>query len=106
MIDILKKIEGDILQDREIHPTAELALQFLESLPYGKLKQIGSILKANSIRGIKQAQVCEYALNNFLDGLPLTDTHILGLAWTLLVILKEQKVAEMIQQNKEEKTNE
>ena len=93
-MDIVKKIEDDILEN-EIHPASENINVFLNTIPHGKLKEMHLIFKENSLKGNKNATVCLYAIERFFNNESLTDTHILGLAWTILLILKEQKLEEI-----------
>lgn len=94
-MEILKKIEFDVLGDEEIHPVVKTIPIFLNTIPYGKLIEIGTILKVNALQGNKNAMACKFALDKFLKNEDLTDTHLLGLAWTVLLILKEQRLEEV-----------
>lgn len=94
-MEIFKKIENDVLEENEIHPSVNTIPVFLNTIPYGKLIEISTILKANALQGNKNAMVCKFALDRFIKNEDLTDTHLLGLAWTVLLILKEQKLEEV-----------
>jgi hypothetical protein len=82
--------KGNILKKNEAHPACATAVKFLFAIPLGKLKELQSIMEANALNGNRLAKICSWSLSRFLDGKKMTDRDILGLAWTLSIMLNEQ----------------
>lgn len=69
------------LADREPHPAALSARDWLAKKP-----DLGATLEALAscaLAGNRTAQVCAGTLRRLLNGEPVSDRYLLGLAWTL-----------------------
>ena len=80
----------DILNSDEPHPAYITALNFLNSIPIGEFPKIKEFMEKNSKDGVKIGEVCVWAIDRFMTGKPLTDRHILGLAWTIIAMIHEE----------------
>ena len=81
------------LRDGEPHPSAVKAFEFVKSLSPKDLMQWRESFASCAIEGNRLAEVCGETLDRILNGKPVSDQYVLGLAWCLLSIchiLREQ----------------
>lgn len=70
-----------ILAPAEPHPSAQLALDYVQALPPIELARWQEAFASNAISGNRGAEVCGETLSRILKGGSVSDRYILGLAW-------------------------
>lgn len=78
--------ETGTLEIGEVHPMSHSAMNwikghFLEN--YGKLFQVQESLASCALSGNRMAEVCHETLRRLIEGEPVSDRYLLGLAWFL-----------------------
>lgn len=71
------------LKDGEAHPSAFAALEWLKLLPMFELIKWQSAFSSCAISGNRLAEICSETLRRLMDGEPVSDRYILGLAWSM-----------------------
>lgn len=83
---------GD-LATGEPHPAAATAKRYIEEhFTHTELLMWLESFYSCAIEGNRSAEVCASTLRRLLDGAPVSDRYLLGLAWTMRDI-KEKEVA-------------
>lgn len=67
----------------EVHPSAIGALDYIRSIPTSDILRIREALASCSLSGNRMAEVCGGTLDRLLNGEPVSDRYVLGLAWTI-----------------------
>lgn len=78
------------LKDGEPHPAAQAALQYLNALSLGEQQDFLLIFSSLALEGNRLAEVCYGTLRRIIDGEPVSDRYVLGLAWEIQAI-KQKK---------------
>jgi len=78
-----KPTRGTLLIN-EPHPMAEYALEYLRKIGLQKLARYREVMAACALSGNRPAEVCGETLQRILDGKPISDRYVLGLAWMIL----------------------
>lgn len=80
---ILNPKEKGLLKAGEPHPSARFALEYILSIPYEELIMHQSAFASAALSGNELAEILSETLNRLLDGGPVSDRYLLGLAWFL-----------------------
>ena len=72
------------LKKGEPHPAALNALEFIKSMSYSTRARLLNTLDVGVSQKDRLSQVCAQTLENLDEGLPASDTEILGLAFTII----------------------
>lgn len=75
---------SDTLKLGEPHPSALSALEYIRSIPPDKLGMYRESLASSAMSGNRLAEVCFGTLLRLINGEPVSDRYLLGLAWTLM----------------------
>jgi len=67
----------------EPHPAAFVAQQFIADLPPAKLAVWQEAFASCSIENNRSGQICGETLRRLMNGEPVSDRYILGLAFTI-----------------------
>ena len=71
------------LREGEPHPSAKMALRWIMARQ-GSLGMAQEALSSCAIEGNRSAEICSETLRRLLNGKPVSDRYLLGLAWFLL----------------------
>jgi hypothetical protein len=71
------------LKDGEAHPAAHSALQYLNALSFEQRQDFLLTFSSLAIEGNRLAEVCFGTLRRLIDGEPVSDRYLLGLAWEI-----------------------
>jgi len=71
------------LSPTEYHPAADLALDWIRSLPMADLYAWSGAIASTAIEGNRLAEVCSETLRRIMHGEPVSDRYVLGLAWAM-----------------------
>lgn len=72
------------LEEREPHPAAHDALRYVKSLGVTKLHIYLESFSSVALEGHnRSAEICGETLRRVIEGEPISDRYLLGLAWTL-----------------------
>lgn len=74
----------------EYHPSADLAMSYILSIPFDKLALLQESMASCAIEGNRCAEVCSETLSRILGNQPVSDRYLLGLAWFLKDINEEE----------------
>ncbi len=85
MTDITRHAKTDrgTLGEKEHHPAADSALEYLNGFGVDELCRWQGYFGTCAIEGNRLAEVCTETLNRLLKGEPVSDRYLLGLAWTI-----------------------
>jgi hypothetical protein len=75
--------ERGTLELTEPHPSALHALKWIRSLPATTIFTWQEAYASCSIEGNRLAEVCGETLRRLMDGEPVSDRYLLGLAWSM-----------------------
>lgn len=75
-------MNGD-LNPGEPHPCARDALKWIQSIPIHELWQWNEAFASTAIEGNRMAEICSETLDRLLNGKPVSDRYLLGLAWAM-----------------------
>lgn len=75
--------ERGTLKVGEPHPSSLNALTWIKSLPIEQLFQWQNAFSSCAISGNRLAEVCSETLSRLMEGRPISDRYLLGLAWSL-----------------------
>ncbi len=67
----------------ERHPAAEDAKQYLSNLDIMTLSKYIEAFASTAIEGNRLGDVCGETLRRIMNGEPVSDRYVLGLAWTI-----------------------
>ena len=79
------------LEFGEPHPASVNAKIYISSFSIAKLQIILESFSSCAIEGNRLAEICAETLHRLLEGKPVSDRYILGLAWTIKYIQNEEK---------------
>lgn len=71
------------LEPTEYHPAADLALEWIRSLPASDLLTWTEAFASTAIEGNRLAEVCSETLRRVMMGEAISDRYVLGLAWAM-----------------------
>lgn len=71
------------LKRGEYHPAATSAMAYIRSLGYVKLAQVLESLASCAIEDNRLAEICGETLRRVIEGEPVSDRYLLGLAWVI-----------------------
>ncbi len=72
-----------VLEVGEPHPAAESAKYYLSALGAKKLFQYLEAFSSCAIEGNRLGEICSETLNRLMQGEPVSDRYLLGLAWAI-----------------------
>lgn len=73
-----------MLNDREPHPAAMDALDFIRSHTVAELAKWNESFASCAIEGNRTGEICGGTLNRLISGDKVSDRYLLGLAWTMM----------------------
>lgn len=65
----------------EHHPAADLAMAYMRTVPLNELLLLRESFASCAIEGNRLSEICGETLERLLDGRPVSDRYLLGLAW-------------------------
>lgn len=71
------------LKDNEYHPAANSAMKYIKSLGNVELMKWQESFCSCAIEGNYLAGICAETMRRILEGEPVSDRYLLGLAWTI-----------------------
>jgi len=74
----------------EPHPMAYNAMGWMMGFGPSKLMELREAFATCAIEGNRAAEVCGETLGRLLDGRPVSDRYLLGLAWMLLEMINAE----------------
>ncbi len=75
--------EFGTLKAGEPHPSAFMAKKRIMSLPFVELMLWQESFSSCAIEGDRLGEICGETLHRLLEGLPVSDRYLLGLAWVM-----------------------
>lgn len=78
--------ENGTLELGEFHPAARMAMEWINRnflLDFDRVFTIRESLASCALSGNRMADVCSETLRRLMDGEPVSDRYLLGLAWFL-----------------------
>ncbi len=75
----------------EPHPAYTTALEYLRSIPYAEMAVILESLASCAIEGNRLGEVCAETWRRLQAGEPVSDRYLMGLAWAVWGVRKEDK---------------
>ena len=78
------------LKDGEAHPAAHGALEYLNALSFEERQDFLLTFSSLAIEGNRLAEVCFGTLRRLIDGEPVSDRYLLGLAWEIKSIVERR----------------
>lgn len=77
--------DNSTLKEGEPHPMAHNALAYVEEkMLDGNVFMLQESLASCAIEGNRTAEICGGTLNRILNGEPVSDRYVFGLAWFLM----------------------
>jgi hypothetical protein len=73
----------EALAKGEAHPAALAALQYLNALGFEEKQDFLFTFSSLALEGNRLAEVCYGTLRRIIDGEPVSDRYVLGLAWEI-----------------------
>ena len=86
------KLSPGELSPGEVHPSAFAAHNFICAIPKTNLMLYQESLASVALSGNRLADICSETLRRLLNGEPVSDRYLLGLAWQLMYLEKENDV--------------
>jgi hypothetical protein len=71
------------LKDGEAHPAALAALQYLNAIGFQEKQDLLLTFSSLALEGNRLAEICYGTLRRIIDGEPVSDLYVLGLAWEI-----------------------
>ena len=71
------------LNDGEPHPAAHDAMAYVKSHSVEQLMNWREAFASCSIEGNRAGEICGETLDRIMNGEPVSDRYLLGLAWTI-----------------------
>lgn len=78
-----KTEERETLKAGEPHPSAYKAREFISRIPLKDLMMYQESFSSCALEDNRLAEVCSGTLHRLMNGLPVSDRYVLGLAWYL-----------------------
>jgi hypothetical protein len=78
------------LAKAEAHPAALAALQYLNALSFEEKENFLLTFSSLALEGNRLAEICSGTLRRIIDGEPVSDRYLLGLAWEISSIRMTQ----------------
>ena len=82
--------EYGTLRVGEPHPMAKFALEYIRTIHLTTLLQYREAMASCSIEGNRIAEICGSTLSRVLNGKPVSDRYVLGLAWYLKMLQEKE----------------
>ena len=79
------------LEIGEFHPAATNAFRYIKSLGFRELMMWQESFSSSAIEGDRLAEICGETLERILNGQPVSDRYVLGLAWVMRPIEKDEE---------------
>lgn len=79
------------LEIGEFHPAATNAFRYIKNLELHELMMWQESFSSNAIEGDRLAEICGETLERILNGQPVSDRYVLGLAWVMRPIEKDEE---------------
>lgn len=76
--------ERKLLEKGEPHPAAINAIEYLNNLDLPTMERVRDTIRIGKEQNNRLAEVCGETLARMDDGLPASDTELLGLAFTIM----------------------
>lgn len=73
----------DTLKEKEPHPGAQIALEYIQSISFADIMKHEEAFASCSLSGNRTAEICLGTLRRILNGDKVSDRYIMGLAWVL-----------------------
>lgn len=77
----------------EAHPSAYAALRWIRSLDPLEIIRWQEAYSSVALSGNRLAEVCSETLSRLLDGKPVSDRYLLGLAWSMRYGKEDERIA-------------
>ena len=81
----------DVLPPGQRHPAADMALLWVQAIPYPDLVYYQGVLHEQAKEGNLLAEVCSKTMDRFLNDGRVNDRLFLGLAWILRDMVEERQ---------------
>lgn len=79
-------MDSDTLAEREAHPAAFMAKEWLATLSPGELAIYAEAFALTAINGNRLGEICSGTIQRLLNSEPVSDRYLLGLAWAIRVM--------------------
>ncbi|PZR93914.1 MAG: hypothetical protein DLM68_00285 [Hyphomicrobiales bacterium] len=76
-------LSSEALAKGEAHPAALAALQYLTALGFQEKQDFLLTFSSLALEGNRLAEICYGTLRRIIDGEPVSDRYLLGLAWEI-----------------------
>lgn len=73
----------------EVHPMASDAMEFIQSIPFADKMMWLESFASCAIDGNRTAEILGETLRRVIEGEPVSDRYLLGLAWALRKVVGE-----------------
>lgn len=67
----------------EVHPSSYAAMKWIRTIPAPELMQWMEAFASDAIEGNRLSEICGETLHRILQGEPVSDRYVLGLAWAM-----------------------
>ena len=84
-------INRGVLDLGEPHPMAYESQQYISNISADRLLRYAESYASCAMSGNRMAEICGATLSRLLRSEPVSDRYILGLAWSLMLMEKDQK---------------
>lgn len=81
--DDSKKKRDGTLGEKEIHPAAQIAFTYIKRVPVADLFIYLEAFASTALSGNRLSQVCYDTLDRIMNGKPVGERYVLGLAWAI-----------------------
>jgi len=71
------------LSDKEPHPAANSAMEYISGMDVKDMVKWLESFASCAIEGNRLAEICSETLHRLMQGKPVSDRYVLGLAWTI-----------------------
>ena len=89
---VLPENEGT-LAVHEPHPASFGALMYIRTIPVEELMKLQEAFASLGLSGDRTGEVCSETLKRVIDGSPVSDRYVLGLAWFIKDVYATAKEA-------------
>lgn len=76
-------MDNSIIKENEHHPAADEAMLYIKGLGTENLFRYRESFSSCAISGNRLAEICSGTLQRLYNNEPVSDRYLLGLAWTL-----------------------
>lgn len=82
-------MDNSTIKENEYHPAADEAMDYIKGLGAEKLFRYRESFASCAISGNRLAEICSETLQRLYNNEPVSDRYLLGLAWTLKSMEKD-----------------